>query len=104
MNKEFSIKAVKRVEIVVSHNIINEILTKLDELQITGYTMVPEVAGKGDRGVLSLSNVGFGTYANSYIIISCSSETAENIAREMYAYLSKFGGLCLISDSYQVDH
>ncbi|MCF6331363.1 MAG: hypothetical protein L3I99_07460 [Sulfurimonas sp.] len=104
MNKELSINAVKRVEIIVSHNILTEILKKLDELHVTGYTLIQEVAGKGDRGVVSLSSVRVGTYANSYIIISCNAQTAENIAKEIYVYLSKYGGICLISDAYEVNH
>ncbi|MCF8260985.1 MAG: hypothetical protein K9J12_09440 [Melioribacteraceae bacterium] len=96
-------KQVKKIEIIADSLEINKILAKLEANGVTGYTVIKDVIGKGERGVRGgdgLSDV----LKNSLIITVCEPGQVKAISEAVQPELKKFGGVCLISDAQWLDH
>jgi nitrogen regulatory protein PII len=96
-------ETVKKVEIIVSHAYLEKTLMILDEVQVSGYTVIEDTAGKGDRGV---SCSGFGcAYSGSYVMTVCTDEEQLNhLIEKVNPILKKVGGVCLVTDAKWVRH
>lgn len=96
-------RPVKKVEIVITSVDLKKLLKKLDQLGVSGYTVMRDVEGKGDRGERlgdELTNV----LSNSYVMVCCTEPVAEAIAKEIQPLITRIGGMCLISDAIWVRH
>lgn len=94
---------VKKVEIIISSLELNEVIDILDTVRVSGYTILKNVSGKGDRGD-SFNDLGR-EFSNSYIMTVCTNEKQLNILiDEVLPLLKKIGGICLITDSKTVIH
>jgi nitrogen regulatory protein PII len=96
-------KAMKRIEVVVGALELEALTDQLERAGADGYTVVRNVAGKGDRGLRSddeLSDV----FRNAYIVIACSPERAAAIVEAIRPFLQRYGGMCLLSDALWVLH
>ncbi|CAD5963091.1 Nitrogen regulatory protein P-II [Planktothrix tepida] len=96
-------QAVKKVEIIISTLEIQEVLEVLDEAKVTGYTVIKNASGKGDRG---LSNDDLGSvFSNAYIMTVCTNEKQlEQIVSNVTPLLKRVGGVCLINDATWIHH
>jgi nitrogen regulatory protein PII len=88
----------KKVEIIVSSLGVEEVLAILEAAKVSGYTVIKSNYGKGDHGI---SNDDLGEISsNSYIITVCNQESQLNqVVRDITPMLTKFGGICLVSDA-----
>ena len=43
-------KAMKRIEVILPEGEVDELIEALDATDISGYTLIPSVSGRGDRG------------------------------------------------------
>ncbi|MEC4982743.1 MAG: hypothetical protein SAK42_01380, partial [Oscillatoria sp. PMC 1076.18] len=89
---------VKKVEIIVSSLEIEEVLQILDNIKVSGYTVIKNTSGKGDRGVSDddLDRV----FSNSYILTVCTNEKQLNQLVEIITpLLKKVGGICLVTEA-----
>ncbi|GFE70799.1 P-II family nitrogen regulator [Chroococcus sp. FPU101] len=94
---------VKRVEIIVSHSHLEKTLMILDEVQVSGYTVIEDTAGKGDRGI-SCSDIGC-VFNGSYVMTVCTNDDQlGNLVEKINPILKKVGGVCLITDAKWVRH
>lgn len=94
---------VKKVEIIISSLELNEIIDILDTIKVSGYTIVKNVSGKGDRGD-SYNDLGK-EFSNSYIMTVCTNEKQLNdLVDKLLPFLKKIGGVCLITDSQWIIH
>lgn len=96
-------KAMKRIEIVVGALELETLTEQLERAGADGYTVVRNVAGKGDRGLRSddeLSDV----FRNVYIVIACSADRSGAIIEAIRPFLKRYGGMCLMSDALWVLH
>lgn len=94
---------VKRVEIIVSHSHLEKTLMILDEVQVSGYTVIEDTAGKGDRGV-SCSDIGC-VFSGSYVMTVCTNDDQlTHLVEKINPILKKVGGVCLITDAKWVRH
>ncbi len=87
----------KKVEVVVDSVYLNRVLDILERQGVSGYTVIRDVLGKGERGIMAgdeLTDV----FKNSYVFTVCSEEIAKSIAESLRPLLSKVGGVCIISD------
>ncbi|MEC4988098.1 MAG: transcriptional regulator [Oscillatoria sp. PMC 1068.18] len=94
---------VKKVEIIVSSLEIEEVLQILDNIKVSGYTVIKNTSGKGDRGVSDddLDRV----FSNSYILTVCTNEKQLNQLVEIITpLLKKVGGICLVTEANWVLH
>lgn len=94
---------VKKVEIIISTLELDEIIDILDTIRVSGYTIVKNVSGKGERGT-SYNDLGR-EFSNSYIMTVCTNEKQlNNLVDELLPLLKKIGGVCLITESKWVNH
>lgn len=94
---------VKRIEIITDSLEMREVCRVLEGLGVTGYSIVRDVTGRGERGVQSgdeLSSV----FSNSLLLIACAPEKAPGIVEAIRPILKKRGGVCLVSDAMWVMH
>jgi nitrogen regulatory protein PII len=87
---------VSKVEMIVDHSFLPEVLKTLDSLRVTGYTVIEDTSGKGDRG-LSCS-VFDCTYRGNYIMTVCTNEQQlSTVIEKINPILKKSGGICLVT-------
>ncbi len=93
----------KKVEVVVDSVHLNKVLEVMEKHGVSGYTVIRDVLGKGERGMMAgdeLTDV----FRNSYVFAVCSEETAKKIAESLRPILSRVGGICIISDVLWLTH
>jgi nitrogen regulatory protein PII len=95
-------RAVKRIEIIIPAVEIKTVLSRLDKLGLTGYSIMKNVTGSGDRG-LSTDDLGE-DLSNDYILTTCCEDQEQQVADAIRPILKKFGGICLISDAKWIAH
>jgi nitrogen regulatory protein P-II 1 len=95
--------AMKRLEIVIDKPHLPALLSALDKAGVPGYTVVPIVEGKGNRGVRSADEIS-GVLQNSYVLIACEEELAPKIHAAIRPLLKRYGGMCLTSDCQWLIH
>lgn len=96
-------QAVKRIEIVIDQQLLKRVTEILDNAGAEGYTVVNEVAGKGERGMRrgdALADV----FTNCYILVACTPDMANAIVEALRPLLKQAGGMCLVSDAQWVKH
>ena len=72
----------KKVEVVVDSVYLNRVLDILERQGVSGYTVIRDVLGKGERGIMAgdeLTDV----FKNSYVFTVCSEEIAKSIAESL---------------------
>jgi nitrogen regulatory protein PII len=94
-------QAVKRIELVVPSVALEEVLEQLEHLQVEGYTVIKQVEGKGDRGLMDGDGL-HNAFSNSLVIIACKPEALEKFIAPLKRIVVENGGLCLVSDAFSV--
>ena len=95
--------AVKKLEIVIDRLHLDDVLRLLDRCGVSGYSVIREVTGRGDRGERAgdeLTDV----FSNCLILAACPPETAERITPQLRELLTRHGGVCLMSDAFWLKH
>ncbi len=94
---------VKKVEIIVDSFHLSHVLSILEQVKVSGYTLVKDTSGKGDRG-LACSDLDC-DFSNSYIMTVCTCEKQlDTLVDLITPLLKKFGGICLVTESKWVLH
>lgn len=96
-------RPIKRIEIVIDSLELHKLLKILEQAGVSGYTVIRDAAGKGDRGARAgdqLTDV----LKNSYIITTCAEEQLQPLVEAIRPLLKRFGGICLVSDAQWVVH
>ena len=96
-------KPVKKIEIVTDSLELRKILQLLEEAGVSGYTVIREVTGKGERGVRAgdeLTDV----FKNSYVMTACPEDQVSQVVEVIRPILKRFGGVCLVSDAQWIMH
>ncbi len=94
---------IKKIEIVTDGVMLNRLVTAIDKTGVSGYTVLKDVAGKGLKG----NNEGHGIaggYKNCYIMVCCNLDEAIAVTEAVKPIISKFGGICIVSDAHWVIH
>lgn len=94
---------VKKVEIVTISLEMSKVLEVLEEVGITGYTVIRDVVGKGERGLTS-NDLEKDVLSNRYVMTVCTAEQEELLVEAIRPILKKFGGVCIISDAKWIRH
>jgi nitrogen regulatory protein PII len=87
----------KRVEIVVESARAPRILEMIEEAGAAGYTVVPKVSGKGNRGVRDEAHVS-DVFRNVMIIVIARPEVASLIVERSQPLLEHYAGIVYVSD------
>ena len=96
-------KPCKRLEIVIEEPLMERMAEKLRELGAPGYTVLRRVSGMGDRG-LRRADEPTGTATNCVFIVAVPPEAATELVEGIRPMLSKYGGVCLVSDASWLRH
>jgi nitrogen regulatory protein PII len=94
---------IKRIEIITDSLQMPEVCVVLDKLGVSGYSVVRDVVGKGERGLQSGDELT-GVFKNSYLLTTCEPERLGEIVEKIRPILKQRGGVCLVSDAQWVIH
>lgn len=88
----------KRLEIIIEAPILRRVLNRLDDLDVTGYTVLPALAGRGRDGTWSRS--GQIADAGRMVAVICITdpERAEEVLEAVYKIVSRQIGIVTLSD------
>ena len=90
-------KLVMKVEIITDALEVENVTKLLDEIGVSGYSIIEDVIGKGHRGVRSgyeLTDL----FKNTYIMVVCNEVEMHKIVEAIRPIIKKFGGMRIVSD------
>ncbi|UXE58972.1 MAG: hypothetical protein KA717_24150 [Woronichinia naegeliana WA131] len=94
---------VTKVEMIVDHAVFKDVLKLLDQAKVSGYTVIDETSGRGDRGESCSDFSCF--FSGIYIMTVCTNEKQLNYVTEhLNPYLKKAGGVCITSNAQWIEH
>ena len=96
-------KPVKKIEIVADSLGVPAIVRALESAGVSGYTIIRDVAGRGERGERSADELT-GALTNSYVMTACDADAVERIVEAIRPILRRAGGVALVSDAQWVLH
>ena len=94
---------VKKIEIIVDELEMPNVLKLLDAAGVSGYTVIKDATGKGDRGLREGDDLT-GVFANSYVMTACPAEQLDLIVESIRPILKQRGGVCLVSEAQWIIH
>ena len=89
--------SMKRIEIVVDEESLNELIDLCQEAEIRGYTVIKKAGGLGSRGERDPEDYPL-EEENAVMVIACEEELAERLIMLLRPRLKDLGGMCLVSD------
>ena len=95
--------SVKRLEIVVAAPHSERVLALLASHSLTGWSLLRGVSGAGERGRQHGDEIT-GVSSNHLIVTTCPPEQLDALMQELRELLSRFGGMCLVSDALWLRH
>jgi nitrogen regulatory protein PII len=87
----------KRIEIVVTDESLNDLIELFREAKVRGYTVIRKAGGLGSRGERNPEYYPL-EEENAVMVLACEEEQAEKLIMMLRPKLKEFGGMCLISD------
>ena len=94
----------KRIEIVIEQPMADRLIEILRKLDAPGYTLLRNVGGYGDRGTRRADELA-GDSSNCLFLIACDDpEVVQRITDGVRPLLTRFGGICLVSDCLWLSH
>ena len=94
--------AMKRFEIVIGIEQLEQLTELLDRCSVRGYTVLKNVGGLGSRGMRDPSDVLM-EQENVMVVLACKDDQAQKVLNELRPALKGLGGMCLISDCSWVE-
>jgi len=94
---------VQKIEIITTSLELEKVMELLEGLGVSGYTVIKEATGKGDRGT-SIDDLGR-VFSNSYVMTVCTDEEqTQEIVKAITPILKTFGGVCIVTEAQWVAH
>lgn len=94
---------IKKIEIVTDYSYLRMLTKLLDDNDVSGYTIIKDVMGKGSRGNKDGHGIS-GGFKNCYVMICCSEDEARKVAEIIKPLLTRSGGMAIVSDAHWVIH
>src|SRR3954462_13842358 len=94
--------AMKRIEIVIDEEKLEEPIALLSEAGVRGYTFVKPAGGLGSRGPRRPDDIFF-EETNVLLILACMEPQAQKVIDTLRPQLRDYGGMCLVSDCLWVE-
>ena len=94
---------VKRFDIIIEALHTQEVVKAIDAAGIDGYTLIRDVAGRGDRGE-RMGDELTDVFRNCCFIVAVPEAKAARFQEALRPILHDFGGVCLVSDSLWLKH
>ncbi len=96
-------KKMKKVEVIIESIYTNRVLEIFKEADVTGYTIIRDIEGYGSHG-LKTADEANDLLSNNYIFTVCREEKFERMIEKIRAFIDRYGGKCIISDSLVLLH
>lgn len=94
---------IKRIEIVVDASNSERVTDLLEDFGLTGWTLLRGATGFGERGHQRGDGITDDS-TNNLVISTCPPEQIDDLVARLKPLLSKFGGMCLVSDAQWLPH
>ncbi len=91
----------KRIEIIIHENELENLLGLFDDMSVHGYTLIKKAGGLGSTGERNQDDYILEEY-NAVLLLACEESQAEKIVARLRPNLKDFGGMCLVSDCQKV--
>ena len=73
-------KNMKKIEIIIESIYLNRLIELFDRKEITGYTIIRDVEGKGITGIKSADEIT-DVFSNNYVFTVCDEDKLMNILK-----------------------
>ena len=90
-------KNMKKIEITIESIYLNRLIELFDRKEITGYTIIRDVEGKGITGIKSADEIT-DVFSNNYVFTVCDEDKLMSIVEDIRAFIKRYGGRCIVSD------
>jgi nitrogen regulatory protein PII len=97
------VESIKKIEIITNSLELNQVTSVLDKAGISGYSVIKDVTGSGDRGKV-IDDLETTALTNIYVLSVCHQEKEEEIVEAITPILKKYGGICIVSDAKWIAH
>lgn len=87
----------KKIEIITDAACRSDVEALILECGGKGYTVVPDVGGRGSRGVRQSDDL-FGVFSNVLFIVVASAEVADRLVEAAMQRLERHARIVLVSD------
>lgn len=94
---------VKKLEIITNTLEIEKVIRILDKIGVSGYTVIEDVTGKGDRGRV-IDDLEIEALTNGYVMSICTEDQEHKVVEAIEPILKKYGGVCIVSDAKWIVH
>jgi len=89
--------SMKRIEIVVNEESLNDLIKLFRETNVRGYTVIKKAGGLGSTGERNPDDYAM-EQNNAVMVLACEENQAEKLVTTLHPRLKDFGGMCLVSD------
>ncbi len=96
-------ESVKKVEIITNSLEMQAVLKILEKAGVSGYTVIENVTGTGDRGKV-INDLATQALSNDYVMSICTEEQEHELVETIRPILKKFGGVCIVSEAKWIAH
>lgn len=96
-------QAVKRIEIITGPIEFRRLVAVLEDAGVTGYAVIRNVLGKGDKKVSSWDSTS-SEVENVMLVTTIPADRLMPLVETIRPVLREFGGACLVSDAMWVIH
>jgi len=93
---------VKRVEIIANCLDIRTVILEMEQVGISGYSVIRGVSGRGKHGKMR-EDSHMDVMTSCYIMAACPEEQLDALVAAVSPLLKRFGGICLVSDAVAVE-
>ncbi len=87
----------KKIEIIVEKARVRSVLERVEALGAKGYTMIPDVSGRGHHGDWGHSDI-LDVYRSVLVIVIADADIAQRIVDESQQILQHATGIIYVSD------
>lgn len=96
-------RPIKRMEIVIDAADLTRLTRILEGHGVTGYTIIKGVLGRGESGMHNADDLT-DVFTNTYVLVACDEDKVLPLVESLRPLLSRYGGICLVSDALWVIH
>lgn len=87
----------KKIEIIIEVVKTSKIISLIDSLGLSGYSIIRNAEGRGAHGMCDAQEVA-DVLSNDYVVVICTHEEAQQLITKVAPILQKFGGIYYMSD------
>ena len=94
---------IKKIEIITDFSYLKILTRLLDDHNVSGYTILKDVMGKGKRGNKDGHGIS-GGFKNCYVMLCLEEEEARKVTELIRQLIVRSGGVAIVSDAHWVIH